>query len=133
MKQGDPLSLILFIIVAKVLSRSLNNLFLDGRFIGYGMPKWSPKINHLAYTDDTILFRIGDKYFIIQMMKVINNYEKILGQKVNKEKSYFYVHDKSPLVITMRQRKLTGLKFGNFPLYLSRMPFVLWEKELLLL
>ncbi|XP_075085049.1 uncharacterized protein LOC142168286 [Nicotiana tabacum] len=55
-KQGDPLSPALFILSAEVLSRSLNKLFEDKSFVGFGMPKWSDSLNHLAYADDTIIF-----------------------------------------------------------------------------
>lgn len=114
-KQGDPISPILFIIGAEVLSRSLNNSFLDRRFIEFGLPKWSPQINHLAYADDTILFSSGDRYSIFKMMSVISCYETTSGQRVHEDKSFFYVHEKSPLVIFIRLRKLTRLKIGNFP------------------
>lgn len=40
----------------------------DDEFKGYGLPKWSPKINHLSYADDTILFYLGDRKSIIKMM-----------------------------------------------------------------
>lgn len=46
LKQGDPLSPTLFIIAAEVLARGLNRLHMDKDFKGYGMPKWSPDINH---------------------------------------------------------------------------------------
>lgn len=64
-KEGDSLSPILFIIAAEVLSRGLNNLNDDAEFSGYGMPKWSPMINHLAYADDTILFGSGDRGYVM--------------------------------------------------------------------
>lgn len=57
-KQGEPLSHMLFI-MGEVLSRCLNNLFLDNNYAGYGLPKRNPEINHLAYADDTILFGFG--------------------------------------------------------------------------
>lgn len=55
-KQRDPLSPTLFILSAGVLSRSLSALFEDSSYNGYGLPKWSRKLNHLAYADDTIIF-----------------------------------------------------------------------------
>lgn len=59
MKQGDPLSPTLFIIGAEFLSRGLNRLNDDPDFLDYGLQKRSPRINHLAYTNDTILFGLG--------------------------------------------------------------------------
>ncbi|XP_069148302.1 uncharacterized protein [Solanum lycopersicum] len=73
LKQGDPLSPTLFIIAAEVLSRGLNNLYSNKRFKGYGLPKWSPEINHLAYADDTILFCSADPHAIKMMIKVLKN------------------------------------------------------------
>lgn len=58
-KEVDRLSPTLVIIVLEVLERSLNNLFEDTMFKGYGMPKWNSKINHPSYADDTILFCSG--------------------------------------------------------------------------
>lgn len=55
-KKGDLLSSTLFIIAAEALSRGLNALHLNLYFCGFGLPKWIPKINHLACADDTIIF-----------------------------------------------------------------------------
>lgn len=54
-KQGDPLSPTVFIISSKVMKIALNQLFDDISYVGYGMPKWSSNLNHLAYADDTII------------------------------------------------------------------------------
>lgn len=82
---------------------------------GYGMPKWSPEINHLSYADDTILFCSGDRPSVIKMMTVLRDYENISGQRINKSKSSFYLHDKTPLIVAIRLRRITGIKQGNFP------------------
>lgn len=60
-KQGDPLSLALFILTSEVLSKARNHLFYNHEFKRYGLPKWSDQINHLAYVDDTIIFTNADK------------------------------------------------------------------------
>lgn len=104
LKQGDPLSPTLFIIAAEVLARGLNSLHNEEGYKGYGMPKWSPEINHLSYADDTILLCSGDRPSVIKMMTVLRDYENISGQRINKSKSSFYLHDKTPLIVAIRLR-----------------------------
>ncbi|XP_075084856.1 uncharacterized protein LOC142168095 [Nicotiana tabacum] len=93
-KQGDPLSPALFILSAEVLSRSLNKLFEDNSFVGFGMPKWSDPLNHLAYADDTIIFASTHPPSLSKIMAVLGNYEKISGHMMNKDKSSYYMHSK---------------------------------------
>lgn len=61
------------------MSRGLNDLNEDPKFIGYGLPKWSLRINHLAYAYDTIPFGLGDQTSIIKIMKVLSAYERQSG------------------------------------------------------
>nr|XP_009764832.1 PREDICTED: uncharacterized protein LOC104216481 [Nicotiana sylvestris] len=91
-KQVDPLSPALFILSAEVLLRSLNKLFEDKRFIGYGMPKWTDPLNHLAYADDTIIFASADSYSLGKVVEVLKLYEQTSGQLINKSKSSYYMH-----------------------------------------
>ncbi|XP_019256289.1 PREDICTED: uncharacterized protein LOC109234676 [Nicotiana attenuata] len=69
-KQGDPLSPALFILSGEVLFRSLNKLFEDRSFVGFGMPKWSDPLNHLAYADDTIIFASAHPPSLSKIMAV---------------------------------------------------------------
>lgn len=78
-KQGDPLSPSLFIMTVEVLSRALNNLNSLPGFKGFGLPKWSERTTHLAYTDDTIVFDSADSYSLRMIMKTLNEYEKQSG------------------------------------------------------
>ncbi|XP_060202589.1 secreted RxLR effector protein 78-like [Lycium barbarum] len=68
---GDPLSPTLFILTAEVLSRNLNALSLIPQFKGYGMPKWSPKVNHLSYADDMIIVSSANVFSLHLIMEVL--------------------------------------------------------------
>ncbi|XP_049366615.1 uncharacterized protein LOC125831476 [Solanum verrucosum] len=109
LKQGDQLSPTLSIIAAEVLSRGLNKLHEEPVYKGYGMPKWSPEINHLPYADDTILFCSGHHKSINKMMKVLSDYEYVSGQLINLSKSFLYLHEKVPIADCSRIRKVTGI------------------------
>ncbi|KAG5602382.1 hypothetical protein H5410_033752 [Solanum commersonii] len=87
------------------------------------MPKWSPKINHIAHADDTILFGSGDRHSMIQMMKIWRDYETVSGQMINKDKSFFYLHEKTPLIVTIRLRIRPGnlsFTYLGCPIYYGR-------------
>lgn len=114
-KQGDILSPILFIIAAEVMSRSLNRLCQDKKFVGFGLPKWIPQIKHLSYANEIILFRFRHKYSMRKMMGVLCQYEQVSGQMINHVKSFFYIYENTPIWIGITMKKLTRIKIGNFP------------------
>ncbi|XP_059292439.1 uncharacterized protein LOC132045882 [Lycium ferocissimum] len=114
-KQGDPLSPALFILLAEVLKRALNSLFEITEFKGYRMPKWSANVNHLAYADDTIIFASTDNDSLNLIMKVLQDYEKVSGQLINKRKSSFYMFSKVSQNIVQGVAPTTGFSRGSFP------------------
>ncbi|XP_019256398.1 PREDICTED: uncharacterized protein LOC109234797 [Nicotiana attenuata] len=114
-KQGDPLSPALFILSAEVLSRSLNKLYDDRQFRGFGMPKWSDPLNHLAYVDDTIIFASADPYSLQKIVDVLALYERTSGQLINKAKSSYYVHSKIAADLKNAVATFTGFSKGTFP------------------
>ncbi|XP_060177773.1 uncharacterized protein LOC132607707 [Lycium barbarum] len=62
------------------------------QFKGFGLPKWSPKVNHLAYADDMIIFSSADIMSLQLIMEVLGKYEATSGQEINKEKRSVYLH-----------------------------------------
>ncbi|XP_070013963.1 uncharacterized protein [Nicotiana sylvestris] len=108
-KQGDPLSPALFILSAEVLSRSLNKLFEDRQFRGFGMPKWTDPLNHLAYADDTIIFASTDPYSLQRIVDVLVQYEQVSEQLINKAKSSYYMHAKVSDMLTNAIGNITVL------------------------
>lgn len=95
----------LFIFVAEALSRGLNALHQNMYFCGYGLPKWSPKINHLAYADDTIVFSSADATSLRLIVETLNSYEATSGQLINKSKSAVYVHHSTSEEVVRKNRK----------------------------
>lgn len=49
------------------------------------------------------------------MMNVLRMYGSTSDHLINKSKSSFYLHDKTPLIVAIRLRRLTGIRQGNFP------------------
>lgn len=49
----------------------------------------------LAYTTDTITFASTERGYLEMIMKVLQEYELVLGQMVNKEKNNLYMIGKT--------------------------------------
>ncbi|XP_060194946.1 uncharacterized protein LOC132624139 [Lycium barbarum] len=106
---------------AVVLSKALNYLFKDGMFRGYGMPKWSSNLNHLSYVDDTIVFAFAERNSLQRIMEVFHDCENVSGQKINADKSSFYMHRKVATEINQEVQQVIGFSRGDFSFtYLGR-------------
>uniref|UniRef100_A0A1U7V1B1 Uncharacterized protein LOC104212570 n=1 Tax=Nicotiana sylvestris TaxID=4096 RepID=A0A1U7V1B1_NICSY len=106
-KQGDPLSPTLFILAAEAMSRGLNSLHTNLYFCGFGMPKWSPKINHISYADATIIFSSSDETSLRLVMEVLQAYESSSGQLVNKAKYAIYLHQLTDNEVINKVERIT--------------------------
>lgn len=96
LKQGDPLSPALFISGAEVLSRMMNNLQNHHLYDGFHMEQKGPQINHLSFADDVIIFFSVKDTTLQLIMGVLNDYEIVSDQLINKGKSHFMIPDKTP-------------------------------------
>lgn len=47
-------------------------------------------------------------------MELLWKYEKLLGQLINLDKSFFYLHDNTTLIVAIRLRRITGIKQESF-------------------
>ncbi|XP_019240115.1 PREDICTED: uncharacterized protein LOC109220106 [Nicotiana attenuata] len=120
-KQGDPLSPTLFILAAEALSRGLNSLHSNLYFCGFGLPKWSPKINHLSYADDTIIFSSSDDTSLRLVMEILHAYEAASGQLVNKAKSAIYMHHLTDSTVVSKVGKQEfPLTYLGCPIFYAR-------------
>lgn len=58
----------------------------------FGMPRGSPKLNHLAFADDMIILCKVEVKTLKLVTDTLDKYEEVSGQKINKEKSEIYLH-----------------------------------------
>ncbi|GKB28399.1 RNA-directed DNA polymerase, eukaryota [Tanacetum coccineum] len=86
LKQGDPLSLFLFILVMETLHISFNNI-LNARFFKGIRINESLTLSHLFYADDAIFIGTWDKANVISMVHMLNYFYMASGLKINIIKS----------------------------------------------
>lgn len=87
LRQGDPLSPFLFILVADVLGRMVDRVKEAGLFKGLHTSRDRISATHLQFADDTIFFSMGDESQMVSFFSVVRLFRVLLGLRVNLEKS----------------------------------------------
>jgi hypothetical protein len=88
-QQGDPLSLLLFLVVMKVLSRLLKKTeggFICGFQVGAALGD-RLEVSHLLYANDTILFCDACLEQVSYIRRVLTCFEAVTSLHVNMSKS----------------------------------------------
>ena len=90
LRQEDPLSPLLFLLLMEILSRMLKRVKEEGFIKGFsvgaaGLDGLS--VSHLLYVDDTILFCDNDLEKLVHIRLVLTCFEAVTGLKVNMSKS----------------------------------------------
>lgn len=87
LRQGDPLSPFIFILVADVLSLMINEAVGKGDIQGFKLASGAPTLTHLMFADDALLFTRADREEVYCMLHILNVYSKNSGQRINTVKS----------------------------------------------
>ena len=78
-RQGDPLSPALFIIMAEAFSRTIRHYHLLGKWKGENITGTSISITHSIFADDTLLFGISQVSEARQIKKILELYSDVSG------------------------------------------------------
>ncbi|GJU27805.1 hypothetical protein Tco_1166426 [Tanacetum coccineum] len=86
-RQGDPISPFLFIIVADVLSKMINNALNNSLLSGMKMARECPVISHIFFADDSLFFLKASINECNKLISILDKYCAASGQSINFSKS----------------------------------------------
>ena len=87
LRQGDPLSPYLFLLVCDVLSRNVRAAVTSGKLDNIRISKRCPGISHLFFADDSLFFSKATSTNCSELLRIIDEYCHASGQSLNTEKS----------------------------------------------
>lgn len=90
LRQGDPLSLYLFILCAEGLTALLKRAEARGDIHGIKVSRGAPTISHLLFADDCFLFFRATSRECEMIRDALNVYKAASGQAINLSKSEVY-------------------------------------------
>jgi hypothetical protein len=90
LRQGDPLSPYLFLFCVEGFSALLRQAQMEKQIAGVGFGSQGPKITHLLFADDSIVFLEASMENVSALKEVLHKYEASSGQRVNMQKSSIF-------------------------------------------
>ena len=86
LRQGDPLSLFLFLLIVDALSALLKDGEEKGDYTPLKICRQAPSVSHLLFADDTLLFFKAEEEQAIKVKEILNIYTRATGQLINPAK-----------------------------------------------
>ena len=114
LRQGDPLSPILFNVVVDMLAILINRAKADGQVDGLVPHLVDGGLSILQYADDTLLFMDHDLEKTGNLKLLLLAFEQVSGLKINYHKSELFCFGQAAEEETQYQQKF-GCKKGEYP------------------
>lgn len=122
LRQGDPLSPSLFVIIMKIFTACIQKHTQSTSFL-YHRRTSHIKLSHLNFTDDVLLFSKGDISSIEVRLDGVAQFSNISGLRPNASKCSFFFENVNTGVITETLR-MTGFKQGTLPIKYLGLPLI---------
>lgn len=108
-RQGDPLSLYLFILCGEVLSGLCKSAAREGTLQGIRFARACPRVNHLLFVDDTMFFCGASELSCQKLLDILMKYEAASGQQINKNKSSITFSKLTPQAMKDDAKRILGI------------------------
>ncbi|KAK4397503.1 putative mitochondrial protein [Sesamum angolense] len=112
-RQGYPLSPYLFILYAETLSCLLQACEADGRICGLIVTHSTPKVSHLLFADDTLIFSQAIKEALGCVWKVVDVYGKTSDQQASLHKSSIVFSRNTDMATCDEFAMILGVRVGT--------------------
>ena len=123
LRQGDPLSAMLFLVMMEVLSKMLKRIEGAGLISGFKADgSWDEGecVSHLLFADDTILFCDANVEQILHVRMLLLCFQAVTGLKVNVLKSEMVPIGEVNNVHALAE--ILGSRIGTLPMTYLGMP-----------
>lgn len=89
-RQGDPLSSYLFLVCMEGFTSLIQDYERRRLLSGIQVARGVPTISHMFFADDSYILCKAISEDTTQVVNLPHIFEKVLGQKINREKSYVF-------------------------------------------
>lgn len=113
LSQEDPLSPYFFLFVMEALSHLLTQAVDSGRIRLH--PKCSnPKLTHLLFADDLLIFSNGSRWSLTSICSVMDKFKRMSGLSINPQKSQIFFGGYEEISAQVLA-DISGFSVGTFP------------------
>ena len=128
-RQGDPLFPFLFLLCTEGLHGLIQQVAMLGEIKGYSLCRQGPKLTHLLFADDSLLFCRSTPKECGKVLDILNQYEVASGQKVNKNKTAIFFSTSTPEDASQEMKSILGLQeISQYEKYLG-LPSLVGKKK----
>ena len=96
LRQGDPLSPYIFLLVCEVLSLKITSSIRRRELTGIKLSPTCPGLSHLFFADDSLFFLKATLPNCLTLNRIIVEYCAASGQVINRDKSSLYFSTNTP-------------------------------------
>eukprot|EP00253_Pinus_taeda_P019717 PITA_19717 len=117
LRQGCPLSPLLFVLHVSVLSFYLDQKLVDQEILGLNIARGVKNVNHTLFADDTLLLGAASVRSALKFKEVLDDYSKATGSGLNKGKCKVFCWNISASILSTITRILgfsTSLSWTSF-------------------
>jgi hypothetical protein len=113
-RQGDPLSPFLFVLMAEGLGRYIKAAVLEGSLKGLPLHNIQPAPSHSQFVDDTLLLNSPTAREAIKLNSILSDFSEASGMVLNLDKSKIFFFN-TPSCIQIHISRLLGIPRSSLP------------------